>query len=64
MGIPLPTRCGNCLVADHLKFNKRDEAVVERSFDLGIMDRYTGWSDGLPSVGKAAEVHVVAFRHF
>ena len=50
MGLPLPTRFGNCSVAAHFKFNKRDEAVVEKNYALGIMDRFAARRDGLSLV--------------
>ena len=49
MKLPLPIKVGSIIVADHLKFNPRDEAVGGRNYALGIMDRYTGWTDGFPS---------------
>ena len=64
MKLPLPTAFGNIIVADHLKFNSRDEAVSGRNSALGIMDRYTGWTDGFLSVGKSADTNATAFRQF
>ena len=55
MKLQLPITFGSIIVADHLKFNPRDEAVGGRNYALGIMDRYTGWTDGFPSVGKSTE---------
>ena len=49
MKLQLPITFGSIIVADHLKFNPRDEAVGGRNYALGIMDRYTGWTDGFPS---------------
>ena len=57
---------GSTIVADHLKSNSREEAWEDETmlWALGIIDRYTGWSDGFPSVGKSAETNVTAFRQF
>ena len=52
MKLPLPSIFGSIILADHLKFNPRDEAVGGRNYALGIMDRYAGWTDVFPSVGK------------
>ena len=57
MKLAVPIALGSIIVADHLKFTSRDEAVVGRNYALGIMDRYAGWSDGFPSVCKSAEKH-------
>ena len=64
MKLALPIVWGNIIVADHLKFNSRDEAACGRNYVLGIMDRYTGWTDSFPSVGKSAETNAAAFRQF
>lgn len=62
MILPSPTRFGSILVADHLKSNKRDEAVGERNYASGILDRYAGWTDGFAQVGRARETNVISFR--
>ena len=64
MKLPLPIQFGSIIVADHMKFNNRDEAVGGRNYALGIMDRHTGWTDGYPSVGKSTETNTAAFRQF
>ena len=64
MKLPLPTAFGSIIVVDYLKFNSRNEAVGGRNYALCIMDRYTGWTDSFPSVGKSAETTAAAFRQF
>ena len=64
MKLQLPIQFGIILVADHMKFNSRDEAVGGRNYALGIMDRHTGWIDGYPSVGKSTKTNTAAFRLF
>ena len=64
MKLQFPTQFGNIFVADHMKFNLRDEAVGGRNYALGSMNRYTGWTDGYPSVGNATETNTSAFLVF
>ena len=64
MKLAVPTAFGSIIFADHFKFNSRDEAVGGRRYVSGIMDRYTEWSDGFPSVGKSAEINAAAFLQF
>ena len=64
MKLPLPIQFGSIIVADHMKFNYRDEAFGGRNYALGIVDRHTGWIDGYPSVGKSTETHTAAFQQF
>ena len=52
MKLPLPIQFGSIIVADHMKFNNRDEAVGGRNYALGIMDRHTGWTDGYPQLAS------------
>ena len=62
MKFALHTAFGSIIVADYLKFKPRDEDVGGRRYALGIMDLYTKWSDGFPSVGKSVEAHADFFR--
>ena len=64
MNLPLPCNFVIIIVAGHLKLNSRDEAVGARSYALGIMDRYTGWTHGFSSVGKSIETNRAVFRQF
>ena len=61
MKLQLPITVRSIIVADHLNFNSRDEAVGGRNSARGIMDRYIGWTDSFPSVGKSVEINAAAF---